>query len=474
MIKFLHENIRSWLQEKFNEGLEESYFDFTLYHDQEIHTKYVKYKEIYNGLIKKKVPFIPIHIENMEVTRSNIRKTKIFDVVVQSTINIPIEDTRQGHKTFNQTYKDLEDKLSELNVEVFPFGDIKYDMLTASIEFDYNLTASRNSMGLVIELDKDYEGNIYSLSPLGDGIDIKALNGNLDFTFHSNTSTNGELSVPIQDGKMEIVINKTSTTDVDVYVNQVLYEVSIPSGSTISFSSSKDTLYSFNGFINELYTQEGTVDNLQDYLDGNTTIETLFETPSISIQNFTTLDNSGNDNTTITLLSGRVVETGEDGFISPTFNSIAPLTGLFEIEGTNHQQFDLTFNVVVSDIYNGSHVNYYIDDVQIYPITKQHTLANTTTSEQKMEAKVSKGVNSTTAINNEFTLFYDRKPKVIELLHNIKEDSNRQNLYILKIEYPTFTEELEVIISNIGLSPVEVDPLNYSIELALADDILIT
>lgn len=465
---FFQEVLRSLLQQELNKNTQDVLFDVSLYYKKH-DSYYTKLIQQTNELRKKVTPFSLVHIERIDVARVNLPEHNILDLQVQAAINLPTEKNLPfASQEFNTVYGVLDKFMTEYNAQTLPFGDVEYDMLNGGFTIDYELDINRNiGFQLKFKDDEDYllfesgknlAQKTFIMNKVGNTLQIQYLNN-----LNNYTTLTFDITI---DEPNEVLINNVGTSD-SIIVNGV--EQSITS---IGVGGLLDEFYKFNGTITDFYVQQTTFTNLQDYRDGLLTLEGLFDNPILIIDNFVTLDNNI-DNGIILTKVGTIRSIGSMGYATFSFDTISPLSGVFEMFGRDYQEYDFTFNVIISqDTFMGNQVEYYLDNVRIYPFNKNYSIASESAGEQMINADRSTSVNNATGLMHVFTLYYKRDKKIIELVEQLKDDVSSNKVYDLKVIFPTFEIEHKVKIVDFGISPLEGEPLNYTVKLDKADSVL--
>lgn len=170
-----------------------------------------------------------------------------------------------------------------------------------------------------------------------------------------------------------------------------------------------------------------------------------------------------------------IIETGSLGHISFGFSLPNPTTNQFTFgNGLNYQQYELVMTAFVSDnVYVGQEVEYYLDDVEIFPFYRDEGFTSDLDPAQIITQQSTRFITSQSVISKEFTVYYTQNKKLKDILEKISsENMNPNEVFRLKIKYPLFTKEYDVIISQAGLNITNNMPIAISIKLDLADNIL--
>ena len=167
---------------------------------------------------------------------------------------------------------------------------------------------------------------------------------------------------------------------------------------------------------------------------------------------------------------------GTEGIINFEFTLPNPTTNQFTFEnGINYQEFDIELGITVSkDVFNGSQVKYFIDDVEVFPMTRNFGYGAESDTDHKITEGTAKSVNIDNAMTQTFTLYFQPKHKIIELIRKqTKTDLDQNEVHNLKVQYPFFIREYDVIIQSFGTEPTSGNPFTFTIDLVLADDVLL-
>ena len=152
----------------------------------------------------------------------------------------------------------------------------------------------------------------------------------------------------------------------------------------------------------------------------------------------------------------------EDGNAIFGFKTLNPVSNIRPIDGEYYyQEFELEADVFISnDVLFGNNFEYFLklsDDTvyeQIYPIDRQHTLATEVGSAQKINNNYNEHVVEESVRDHTLSFYYIPSRKLTKMLkHLVSSDIDQNTLYTLKVQYPFFNVEYEVILDSGGLQP---------------------
>ena len=110
--------------------------------------------------------------------------------------------------------------------------------------------------------------------------------------------------------------------------------------------------------------------------------------------------------------------------------------------------------MVTEDIIFGNNFEYYLDTVQIYPVDRQHTLGTDLGSAQKINDNYNKHLVEESSREHTMSFFYIPTKQLTNLLkHIVSGDTEQNEVYSLKVQYPFFNVTYSVIVENGGTSP---------------------
>jgi len=138
------------------------------------------------------------------------------------------------------------------------------------------------------------------------------------------------------------------------------------------------------------------------------------------------------------------------------FKTLNPITNIRPIDGTYYyQEFELEMDVFISnDVLFGNLFEYTIDDIKLYPVDRQHTLATDMGSAQYIDGNYNGHIVEESSREHTMSFYYIPNKKLTTILKHVVSGAIEQNtVYELIVQYPFFKVTYDVIIENGGTSP---------------------
>lgn len=173
------------------------------------------------------------------------------------------------------------------------------------------------------------------------------------------------------------------------------------------------------------------------------------------------ITNSG-DSTIFTSEINNCILWSEDGNAIFGFGTLNPVSNIRTIDGGYYyQEFELESTVFISnDVLFGNNFEYFLkyeDESrfeQIYPVDRQHTLATELGSNQNINANKNEHIVEESSREHTLSFYYIPTKRLTNMLKHIVDPSIAQNTgYTLKVQYPFFNIEYDVVLENGGLEP---------------------
>ena len=121
----------------------------------------------------------------------------------------------------------------------------------------------------------------------------------------------------------------------------------------------------------------------------------------------------------------------------------------------------------------GNNFEYYIDDTRVYPLDRNHTFSLEMQGRQGINQNLSKFVGSESSLDWEQTYIYQPNRLLTSLVKKITTgDVDQNTIYTIKIQYPFWNKEYNVIIEGGGINTDINSITTFTLKFKLADDIL--
>jgi hypothetical protein len=165
------------------------------------------------------------------------------------------------------------------------------------------------------------------------------------------------------------------------------------------------------------------------------------------------------------------IEVGSIGSMTLGFSIPNPTTNQVTFgNGLNYQVFQLDLTAFITDnVFVGNVVEYYIDDVRIFPIYRDEPFVSETDASQVIGEQITKHTATQSVLSREYTVFLKEDRKLLKLAQKItREDPDPNELFAFKIVYPLFEREYVMILTQGALGITNNQPISISFKLDLA------
>ena len=479
----LQKHIRDALQKEFNKNTQGINFEVSLYNvlSDSLLMNEEDVENTYHTELKR---YVPVVIQDIFGEYVPIENSTILEGNITSTLLVPT------------TYSDINEVLVDQNVETvlgaldeirlnnqgrsIPIGNIRYEFDELNIDYEPSLLPSIYLKGELVNNGTilEFKGNpTYRIIKNITNITIQTIDqfGDTQFVLEPNYIGNDiEIFADINEERVRIRV-ESEETNISQFEFAFSQDYGINEGVTIFGDAIKlQELRMFN-FNESSYNQDAFVD-LETPIIEAIDKEKVNQIIISNIRNGENLSKRKPKFNYEYELTDLTNVFGDRGTMQIEFTVPNPSTNQFTYtNGINYQEFLLEWGLTYSDnVYNGNDVHYYLDGVRIYPTHRSTGLSNVQNATQKINALTSKSVNEENVLVKEFTIYYTNDEKVRELVEHIVNPELEQNkTWTLQEYYPSIPKkEYEVIIIDGGMSPTMNTPLSFSIELALAEDIL--
>ncbi len=458
----LQKHIRDLLDDELNNNSLNLVFDVFLY-DGKINSQLMKEINVENTYLTEKKRYIPLIIQDIFGEYSNMPKTTVVGGTITSSLLVPVDKKNMNNIMLEETFEYVSEALDEFRQRnigrSLPLGDVSY-----LVPEEYQFTFALDSAAIIDEI----------------GIKIKFYEKEVGDIIKGQTDDSLSLRRTLTEIQLGRYIGSSFT-------------------SVVSFEYDIDTMYNIRCYVEDLgegdynYVMEVNGETYEE--ETQTPVDTSGEGIAYRVSNilgvidFININGIIVDDITVSgeevvagentynwyaINTDNIMEIGEHGYISLEFTIPNPSSGQFEYGGVNHQEFILEMNMLITNqVFSGNQMEYYIDDVQVFPLNRDSGFGTESDTEQKVNEFSAKGVITETILSKEFTFYYKPIKKIIELIKKITDQDLVQNkTFTLKEKYPLFSREYEVVINMGGVSPTLMSPFTFSVGFIMADDIL--
>lgn len=423
----------------------------------------------YTTEFKRQVPTMITNINGEYIPIPNLNGTNnsleiIFDLAVDDMTG---QDEEKEFETVNyqNTLLAIDDFKNTLLANYYPLGDSNIMLGGEDSTIVSTSTVSLTPKFIYIKFIPKNNDNENILN--GDNnADYKLSKNatNIIFTYGSNTLTipyyvnvTNEITLRLNDTGMWSLINNFDDSDY----------------SSIGQSSSSYSNFEIGFFTGiECILERLVID--EDY---HITIDDVVS-PVIDFNSFDNKDSITNlgVSTGFTTTINNCILFGSDG--NAVFQ-VYPLAVVGEYQGKNginYHQFSLQLEAMIGDNFIfGNNFEYYIDNIRVYPVDRAHTFALDTQGRQGINSNIMKFIGGESTLDWTQSFFYQPTKQLTSLVKKITTGDKEQNkLYTLKVQYPFWNKEYEVIVEGGGINTDINSITTFSLQFKLADDILAT
>ncbi len=433
-------------------------FDVNLYHYNKP-SYFVNKKFDTASYDVEEIKYVITLIEEIEGSYEDVPHLDLMSPVVFMSFMIPVSnqetsyDRLKGQPNFKSFMSALEEIRRNNQAKVVNLGETGWWLKYNSGFRVVDETADVEKLDFKIKpLDNVVEENIIDSSQikidkLEDVIRVRRGTSNYDFTYQ-------------KDKMYDFSLKKNGAT-IDVTVTD---EAGDTQEQTITNQHSFPNSIKFNTF-NGYYFYIGISEDGEAY-------------NAIHIENFDTLENKVESEWNIVKDSATkhgAVAFGDKGDITITFSTPKPAsqTYQFGIDGVYHQTFDYYLSMSYSkDVFLGNHYRYYIDGVEIFPISRNQGYTGEPDSDQKIEGRTTKTLITDNSIANTYSTYHKNIGKLNEMFRKYQSlDTLEMNEgWTLRAEYPTHVDEYEVVIKDLGNQSNYNIPSTFTMVLNVKDN----
>jgi hypothetical protein len=440
MIQF-QKAIRDTLQEELNKNTQGLNFEVSLY-SVKSNDLLENTERVENTYATEQKRFIPVIIEDISGDFADLQNVTTTDATINLSILIPTDEKDFQNilveETFENVSLELDNLRKRLQAETLTLGDkltligknylLKLES-TSPRYIDLYLTFPDKSDGMIIKND------VMSLEKANNLIKL-TLNGvSTSLSYESEK----EYRIRLENFDNTITL---SLDDVSVEIDNI---------NPFNY----DSQFEFGGALMR-------VRKIEMYDDPNN--------KPIVINNLKTLEGIYEINIDATNAK-YPIEVGSIGSMTLGFSIPSPTTNQVTFgNGLNYQIFQLDLSAFVTDnVFVGNIVEYYIDDVRVYPIFRDEPFATETDSAQVIGDQITRHTATQSILSREYTVFLKEDQKLLDLAEKItNENPNPNELFTFKVVYPLFQREYTMIITQGALGITNNQPISISFKLDLA------
>jgi len=468
---YYQKSLASFIETKLTGNTKNVLFDVNLYNNisSDDFNEESKIENTYKTEFKRKVPTMITNINGEYIPIPNLNGTNnsleiIFDLAVDDMTGTEKEDEFE-YVDYDNTLLAIDEFKNELLANYYPLG------------------VSNLMMGGIDSTIVTTSANVYTpnfiyikFKPLDDEVENILIGVNDDYTYLHKNATHVIFSV---DGTNEIEVPYTTNQEMEITVTK-----SASNLWTISNGTDDDTYTSatVNNFQNMTLGYTTGLNCLLKRLviDSDATYTTIADVvnPLIDFSNFDDKDeitNSGVGTGFTTTVNNSILY-GDDGNAVFQVYPLAVVGEYTAENGINYHSFSLQLEVMIGDNFIfGNNFEYYIDDIQVFPVDRNHTFGLDTKGKQGMNNNIMTFIGSESSLDWTQSFFYQPTRQLTGLVKKITTGDVAQNtVYELKVQYPFWQKTYNVIIEGGGISTDINSITTFSITLKQAATIIVT
>lgn len=482
----IQNSIKNLLQTELNKNTQGLNFEVSLYNvkTNSLLENELRLDDTYATYQKRFIPFL---IEDISGDYSDLQNLTALEATINASFLIPTDDTDFNNMLVDENFTKVSIALDELRkrllAKTLALGAKKY-LIDPSFSLGFkNYTENYKSESISLLISFPDRGTGKIIEEFQDsGFYLEKEKNNLKFGLTSDGSSvtvpydvekEYEIYISVLQGSQEAEDGtQLSAGDIAIHFDKGFNIGSTKPNYYLQYGNSKVKFRDF--------TLGGSLFFLKRIALGEES-NGSFATKSVEIVNFITLQNIyedlniDDDQAYILLSENNNKEIGSVGNITFGFSVPNPTTNQFTFgNGLNYQQFEIAMDAFITDsVFVGNEIEYYLDDIRIYPIFRDEAYASETDPSQIVGQQVTRHTAVQTALQREYSIFYKIDSKLNELVEKITSENPEPNkVYKLKIKYPFVEREHDVIISQGALGITNNTPISITVKFDLASNIL--
>lgn len=424
--------IRQFIDEQINK-YSDIYYGVSLYQEH-LDKDYIKKEQNTKDYDITEWRYIPIMIESIEGEHVEIPNVEQAEFTVVSTFMIPtndryIDNVIEQANTKN-VLNDVDTMRNDLQGTKLPLGRVGYRLYDNSSISLIPTTGNENIVEFELRFKHTGEDTTLFNS---DGLTVSHTGDTISVSFNSKT-VNADLNV---NGFNEIKIYLGDTSGAAIINDATPFTYA----DTTPIDISNGVITSNQNLIYDVVIKD----------------DTLEENNYLILDNFDTLQNEAETTTKIDIVPSAdygAVPMGDEGNLTLSMSMLNPITNQFSYQNDEffYQLFDMTFEITISkSIFTANDYKYYLDGVQIYPMSANASYSTVNPAHQKGNEKTSKTTIEENSMGRTFSLYGNNNavyPKVAKNMFSKEKEQN--DSFNLDVYYPTFKESYEVVITEGG------------------------
>ena len=453
----IQEAIRSLIQKELNKNTQGLDFGVSLY---SVKT---------NDLLENTLPvgdtyatqqkrFIPVLIEEISGEYADLQNLTASEVFINLSLLIPVDNQDFNNIVIEETYQKVALALDELrirtNARKLPLGEPIFQK-----EPDYRLKVLNEtnmlssdfikfSFSIFENVNKTFvrDNGLFEVELLNNKIRLNLFGQFVEHPFQVGTrysveilkETSETVTVKISGGNLNDTVETLNIVGLEY--NDITFGGLVMAFSEITLGTNSNSL---SLKLNDFQDYQPVIGNISDLDLSQTT---------------------------------KVYTIGDVGTIVFGYSIPNPTTNQFTMgNGLNYQQFELNMTGFVTDtVFVGNEVRYFLDNVEIFPFFRDETFVSETDPSQVVGQQITKHTAVQSILGREYSFYYKNQTKLTDLAKKItSEEPNPNEVFRFRIEYPFFTREYFVIITQGSLGISNNQPISISLKFDLASNILV-
>lgn len=451
----LQKSIRDRIQNELNKNTQGLNFEVSLY-NVKTNDLLENTEAVSNTYATKQKRFIPVLIENISGDYADLQNLTAAEISINASFLIPTDSQDFNNMVVDETFEKVSIALDEFRERTLA-NNLSLGSESFILPKEYELKVLNDTtpfndtfIELYVKFNDESTGTI-----LGDRNAFKIDKTSTSLEFYS-------------DSTLIYTYNAQVGVEYDIFIyylgnNQL--QISIFDGSSTTTEILENVTFSLDDLI-----LGGTFMEVRLFSVGNVSGGLLNRI--VSVDDFVNLIPTIGDSSLIDTTNAKfALKKGSLGTIVLGFSVPNPTTNQFTFgNGLNYQQFELDMTAFITDsVFIGNDVKYFLDGERIFPIYRDEPFASETDASQVVGQQMTRHTAVQSVLSREYSLFFKQQDNLIDLAKKITSlTPNPNEVFTLRVEYPLFERQYEVIITQGALGITNNQPISISFKLDLA------
>ena len=480
---FYQKALANFIASELNENTKGIVFDAVLYNnigndDNEVETPIT---DSYATEITREVPTIIsgingeyIPVPSIDATNNSVELQ--FNLLVDNLEGLPVEDVGVP-ADYNNTLLAIDEFRANVLANYFPLGTS--NLLFGGEDSELELDGGVSAYSLpTIYMELNFKNIDVETIFITNGTKVKKLSKTATkLQFHVDSVLMAEIDYTINTATSLIIYYNTTTTFWTLSDGTNSNTQSVTALNTTMNNIVIGDTTGYEGVLERFLadTDTLTLAEAENAVSGN--IDTEIPTPVVDFNSFSSKNTMINKGSGAWTGEGtNIVLWGSEG--NAVFQ-VYPLTtiGNFESQdGFNYHAFTLQLEVLVTDnVMFGNNFEYYIDDIQVFPVDRNHTYGMETQPRQAISVNQMSFIGSESSLEWSQSFFYTPTKQMNGLLKKITTgDVDQNTVYSLKVQYPFWNKTYNVIVEGGGINTDLNSISAFTLKFKLADSIIVS